>query len=227
MGAQRTSGAPALLSLCDRGHTTNARSYLRWSADSHRRIGPMRPRRSLPRPSGRGPPAAGGILHAEVMRVRKLLFPVLICMSVLVPAAYAATGPSSLSFETTASATSPKPGGDDRRPNDIRAEARAQQRDATRRAKAKVAPKVAPVPAVSAGDRRMRVARRPPRHRRRRGIPRQVPVLLRHLGRGGRHGRSRRGSRGRAGHARGDALRAQRPGPVARLRPVPAGVSRE
>ena len=79
--------------------------------------------------------------------MRKLLFPVLICMSVLVPAAYAATGPSSLSFETTASATSPKPGADDRRPNDIRAEARAQQRDATRRAKAKVAPKVAPVPA--------------------------------------------------------------------------------
>jgi hypothetical protein len=80
------------------------------------------------------------------MRVRKLLFPILICMSVLVPTAYAATGPSSLSFRTTASHASHEPHAHGRQAQSIRAEARSRQRDATRRAKAKVAPKVAPVP---------------------------------------------------------------------------------
>ncbi len=79
--------------------------------------------------------------------MRKLLFPMLISMSVLAPAAYAATGPSGFSFETTASPEAHHPAGHDRRPTAIRAEARQKQRDATRRAKAKVAPKVRPVPA--------------------------------------------------------------------------------
>ena len=78
--------------------------------------------------------------------MRKLLFPMLISMSVLAPAAYAAVGPSSASIETTASSAPRDPDAKDRRPHDIRDEARAQQRDATRRAKAKVAPKVTPVP---------------------------------------------------------------------------------
>ncbi len=78
--------------------------------------------------------------------MRKLLFPMLISMSVLAPAAYAASGPSARSFESTAAPEANHPAGKDRRPHDIRAEARAAQRDATRRARAKVALKVKPVP---------------------------------------------------------------------------------
>ena len=64
----------------------------------------------------------------------------------------------------------------------------------------------------------VRVARQPPRHRRRRCLPRQVPVRLRHVGLGRRQGRSRRRAGGRAGPPREDPLRASRfdvPGPSA------------
>ena len=70
----------------------------------------------------------------------------LFSMSVLAPAAFAAAGPSGVSFKTTTSPQAHHRADDDRRPHAIRAEARAKQRDATRRAKAKVAPKVRPVP---------------------------------------------------------------------------------
>ena len=57
-------------------------------------------------------------------------------------------------------------------------------------------------------DRRLRVTRQSPRDRRRRSVPRQVPVHLRDLGFRGRQGRSRRRSRARARPSRRDSAAA-------------------
>ena len=80
--------------------------------------------------------------------MRKLLFPMLISMSVLAPAAYAASGPERTELPNHRVPGSAPPG----RPRQATGRASAprhgqKQRDATRRAKAKVAPKVRPVPA--------------------------------------------------------------------------------
>ena len=77
-----------------------------------------------------------------------------------------------------------------------------------------------PVPGRPAVDRRVRVGRQPARRRRRRRVPRQVPVRLRHVGARRRQRRPGRGARGRAGPPRGHALRPRRRVAVARLRPV-------
>ena len=71
-----------------------------------------------------------------------------------------------------------------------------------------------------AGDRRLRVGRRPDGGRPLGHLPRQVPVRPADVGLGRRHRRPGRGPGGRAGPPRGDALRARRRVALAGLRPV-------
>ena len=75
-------------------------------------------------------------------------------------------------------------------------------------------------------DRRLRVARQPARDRRRRRLPRQVPVHVRDLGQRGRQGRSGRRAGDRAGPACGDAAQngsGSAPLACLRLRPARQG----
>jgi hypothetical protein len=67
-------------------------------------------------------------------------------------------------------------------------------------------------------NRVLRIERQPARDRRRRGLPRQVPVQLRHVECRRRQGRSGCGARGRAGSPRGDAAESKRELAVACLR---------
>ena len=75
-----------------------------------------------------------------------------------------------------------------------------------------------PDPRGARRDRAVRVARQPAGRLGQRDLPRQVPVLVRHLADGRRQGRSSPGLRDRAGSPRGDALSPRRPRPVAGLR---------
>ena len=74
---------------------------------------------------------------------------------------------------------------------------------------------------AAAGDRRLRVGRRPVDEHRQR-VLRQVPVHAVDLAERRRHRQPRRGLRGRAGSPRRDALRAGREHALARLRAVAA-----